>query len=65
MFPENAPQTYISLIYLREGIKGDLEDIWETVNISCITTMGIKQREKFHSKCMENILTQTRKLSKK
>lgn len=27
IFPENAPQTYISLIYLREGIKRDLEDI--------------------------------------
>lgn len=26
--------------------------------------MGIKQREKFHSKCMENILTQTRNYPK-
>lgn len=65
IFPENAPQTYISLIYLIEGIKGDWKDIRETVKISCITIMGIKQREKFHSKCMEKILTQTRKLSKK
>lgn len=26
--------------------------------------MGIKQREKIHSKCMENILTQTRNYPK-